>query len=374
MINIEALREINYIIEHDATSSTYKYVLLRSVINATQKYEHLIKIENSKANIPLGLVIEQWILDYMPFVFKNIRQQNNGSVLDRPIETIYMNIFKLLQLDLSTEWEYAYMQFFKALQNPSSTELSILFFQLSKQMARKIVTMPMKFTGSSQYGFFKPNKYQFREVILSKTDMFNTSFLIIHFDTFSISEQHYNIFRYLGQTLYGTSTIMDKWKQKTNLLNANQIISKDIIDKLSGDTLEVRETNTIRKLLPDNKVCVWSGKKLQGDNYDVDHVLPFSVWFNNDLWNMLPTDRKLNQQKKKHKIPTRKLIKKRADIIIDYWNFYKKTMPLLFDSQIKVALIGEDDKNINKFEIAIESLCKKSDYLIFDRGHEKFEL
>jgi hypothetical protein len=373
MIDIEALREINYIIEHDATSSTYKYVLLRSVINATQKYEHLINIENSKANIPLGLIIEQWILDYMPFVFQNIRQQNNGSVLDSPIETTYTNIFELLHLNQSIEWEYAYMQFFKALQNPSP-KLSTLFFRLSKQMARKIVTMPMKFTGLSQYGFFKPNRYQFREITLSKTDIFNTNFLIVNFDTFSISEQHYNIFRYLGQTLYGTSTIMSKWKQKTNLLNANQTISKNIIDKLSGDTLEVRETNTIRNLLPNDKVCVWSGKKLQGENYDVDHVLPFSVWFNNDLWNMLPTDRKLNQQKKKHKIPTRKLIKKRANIIMDYWNLYKENIPLLFNSQIKVALVGQDEEEGNEFELAIESLCTKSDYLIYDRGHEKFEI
>jgi hypothetical protein len=53
MINTEALRQINFIIEHDSTSSTYKYVLLKSVINASQKYEHLINIEKGRANIPL---------------------------------------------------------------------------------------------------------------------------------------------------------------------------------------------------------------------------------------------------------------------------------------------------------------------------------
>ena len=75
MIDTNALREINYIIEHDSTSSTYKYVLLKSVINASQKYDHLIKIENSRAIIPIGLIVEQWILDYMPFVFKEVSQQ-----------------------------------------------------------------------------------------------------------------------------------------------------------------------------------------------------------------------------------------------------------------------------------------------------------
>ena len=142
MIDTEALRQINYIIEHDSASSTYKYVLLKSVINASQKYDHLIKIENSRANIPLGLIIEQWILDYMPFVFKNISQQNNKTVLDKPITTTYNNIFQLLNLDKTKEWEYAYMQFTKALQNHSmSLELSKEFLKLSKKIADKIVNI-----------------------------------------------------------------------------------------------------------------------------------------------------------------------------------------------------------------------------------------
>ena len=194
------------------------------------------------------------------------------------------------------------------------------------------------------------------------------------FGYFSISEQHYNIFRYLGQILYGTSTIMAKWKQKTNSLNSNQETIKNIIEKLSSDTLVERETISVKKILSQEKECIWSGKELKGTEYDVDHVLPFSVWFNNDLWNMLPTDRVLNQQQKKAKIPTRKLIEKRADVIINYWNDYQLAMPLLFKSQIEVALIGKEIAEDKIFDTAIESLCNKSDYLIYDRGHEKFEM
>jgi len=376
MIDTEALRQINYIIEHDSTSSTYKYVLLKSVINASQKYDHLIKIANARANIPLGLIVEQWILDYMPFVFKNIFQGSSKTiVLDKPITDIYQNIFKLLNLDTSGEWVYAYMQFTKAFQNPTmSLELSKEFLKLSRKMADKIVNMPMKFTGKSEYEFFSPQKFKFGDVKLSNNELYNSSFVVKDFGYFSISEQHYNIFRYLGQTLYGTSTIMSKWKQKTNSLNANQETIKDIIDKLSSDTLEIRETASIRKILKQDKECIWSGKELTGKNYDVDHVLPFSIWFNNDLWNMLPTDRSLNQHNKRDKIPARKLIEKRAGSIINYWTDYQQAMPLLFKSQIEVALIGGNVAEDKIFDVAIESLCKKSDYLIYDRGHEAFNL
>jgi len=83
---------------------------------------------------------------------------------------------------------------------------------------------------------------------------------------------------------------------------------------------------------------------------------------------MLPTDRRINQQHKKAKIPTRKLIENRSDIIISYWINYQQAMPLLFKSQIEVALGG----NNQSLDTALKSLCKKSDYLIHDRGHEAF--
>jgi len=223
MINTEALREINYIVEHDSVSSTYKYVLLKSVINASQKYSHLINIEKSKEIIPIGLIVEQWILDYMPFVFKEISQHNNGAVLDIQITTIYNNIFTLLNLDKSTEWEYAYIQFTKALQNAQiSIELSKEFLKLSKKIAAKIVSMPMKYTGKTHYEFFIPDTYLFGTIVLPKDKIYSSSFVVSSFGYFSVSEQHYNIFRYLGQTLYGTSTIMNKWKQKTNSLTSYQ--------------------------------------------------------------------------------------------------------------------------------------------------------
>lgn len=62
MIDTEALRQINYVIEHDATSSTYKYVLLKSVITACQKYDHLITIEEDTVKVPLGLIVEQCVI------------------------------------------------------------------------------------------------------------------------------------------------------------------------------------------------------------------------------------------------------------------------------------------------------------------------
>jgi len=75
-----------------------------------------------------------------------------------------------------------------------------------------------------------------------------------------------------------------------------------------------------RTIFTGDQICVWSGALIHQNDMDIDHILPYSVWFNNDLWNLLPTERNLNQKKKKDKISTRELITKRADTIVDYWH------------------------------------------------------
>jgi len=47
---------------------------------------------------------------------------------------------------------------------------------------------------------------------------------------------------------------------------------------------------------------MWSAKLLT-KNYDIDHSMPFARWPNNDLWNLLPTDSQVNNQKS-DRLPT----------------------------------------------------------------------
>jgi hypothetical protein len=47
----------------------------------------------------------------------------------------------------------------------------------------------------------------------------------------------------------------------------------------------------------------WSESKLDGD-FPVDHVIPFSLWRNHDLWNLLPAHPRRNHQKK-DRLPAR---------------------------------------------------------------------
>ncbi len=373
MIDIDALKQISFIVENEKASSTYKYVLLKSVIEVSQRYDHLIYVKDSRAHIPLGLIIERWMFDYFPFVFKRIRQQNSRTILKKQIEEAYETIFELLCLNRSDPWEQAYKAMqsaFKSTNQPAA--IAEAFLSLAKELAKTITTMPMKFIGKEYYEIFSPDATQYGRVKLQNNASCETLFLTKNFGYFSISESHYNIFRYLGQNLYGTSTIALKWKLKTDTLNNKSNVAMHIIDRLSSDDLAIaRDTSTIRSILEPGMECVWTGKVLTPLKTDIDHVLPFSVWFNNDLWNLLPTDKKVNNQKR-DKIPSPKLISKRSDIIINYWKLYESRWKKQFDNELVVSLLN-GSLSTNTYEQAVESLIQKASYLIEDRGYDIFE-
>jgi SAM-dependent methyltransferase len=87
-------------------------------------------------------------------------------------------------------------------------------------------------------------------------------------------------------------------------------------------TVEVRNRFEQLKLQSPNNAadiaqCVWSAKSLT-DKYDIDHSMPFSRWPNNDLWNLLPTDCKINNQKS-DRLPTELKLIESKERIQHWW-------------------------------------------------------
>ena len=370
MISFKALTQINKIIEHDKISSTYKFALLKNTIDACQRYDHLINIDDEYATIPLGLIIEGWIFDYFPFVFNGISQQNSGNILNKPIELIYKELFEYMKLDPKrTIWNDAYAKtYLQYLNLELDNSQSHLMLKLAKQIASTITKMPMRYSGTDDYEIYHPNKTTFGTI--PKTEKFSREFLIKNFGTFSIKKEHYQIFRYMGQSLYGSSTIARRWRETTYALNKDEFATDKIDAMIYKTIFSDRNTNIGRKFLPDDCYCVWSGKKLTKGKYDIDHVLPYSIWFNNDLWNLLPCDSKVNG-KKSDKIPSPELILKQSDLIISYWDMYEEKAKELFEYQIKSSLLPEMFSLHNKTKF-IEALSEKAHYLISERGYSAF--
>jgi SAM-dependent methyltransferase len=65
--------------------------------------------------------------------------------------------------------------------------------------------------------------------------------------------------------------------------------------------------------------CVWSDERLSERTLDIDHCLPWSAWPCDDLWNLLPAHRRINQHQKRDQIVSAELLQRSQGPIGDWW-------------------------------------------------------
>lgn len=103
-----------------------------------------------------------------------------------------------------------------------------------------------------------------------------------------------------------------------------------------------------------SKECVWSAASL-GRSFDVDHVLPFSLWRNNDMWNLLPASKAMNREKR-DRLPSNALLKRRRDVILGYWDVLHRSNPHRFEHEA-MRLAGIRELNLSRtFHVMLESV------------------
>jgi hypothetical protein len=65
--------------------------------------------------------------------------------------------------------------------------------------------------------------------------------------------------------------------------------------------------------------CVWTGRLLSTSSLDIDHCFPWAAWPCDDLWNLLPTHRSVNQRQKRDRLPGVGLLHSAKDRIEEWW-------------------------------------------------------
>jgi hypothetical protein len=118
-------------------------------------------------------------------------------------------------------------------------------------------------------------------------------------------------------------------------------------------------------------LCAWCPTCLSAQTLDIDHVLPFSQTYNNNLWNLLPTCKKCNSAKS-DSIPTPEFLKRRQDSILTCWQLEHRRYPEAFEQEIRYDLVGFEDPAFLT-EAALRSLAKRCDFLIQERGYDPWE-
>lgn len=367
----EVFSNISKIIERDSKSTTYKYALLRGVIDIIQDNSPFITFSKDRVHFPTGLLVEKWMLYYYPILESSeYIPQINGEV----------NLAFGVQLKkIISEYNSigGFSAFYNDLKNKGIPKyLHSDFISLAKKIKDTITRMPMKYIGRSISNDYY-SIFQYETGLKSTTSIgIDAEYLINNLGTFSIPMDYYEAFQVLGSFISGQDSILFKWAEfSVSASGKNLSIEKVISEVLKSPITErdVAESKQIFKsiLKKEGKVyCVWTGKPIT--SYDVDHMIPFSVWKNNDLWNLLPSDAKTNNQKR-DKIPSIELIERRKDLIFHYWNLLNENQTQRFQKEIQISLLGNNTFSAWK-EPAFEHLQSSCNYLISNRGYAEWKI
>jgi hypothetical protein len=235
--------------------------------------------------------------------------------------------------------------------------------------------MPMKYIGRSiSNDFYSIFNYENRTIRgISTIDIEN---LIKEFGTFSIPIEYYEAFKILGSFINGQDSILFKWAEFSVNASGNNLSVHKVLNEVLKSPITLREIKESKKMYKEilqkegNVYCVWTGRKIT--NYDIDHLIPFSVWKNNDLWNLLPSDAKTNNIKR-DKIPTPDMIEKQKNLILEYWEIIYESQSKRFQKEIQVALLGNQSFDTWK-STGITQLQNSCNYLIENRGFEGWKI
>jgi hypothetical protein len=372
---IETFQKLSTIIEQDATDNTYKYALLRATSEICQEHSHLIEFDTENATLPIGLVVEKWVLFYWT-LFENepyIPQMPKRFHGERRDRLQFRD--QLVEIILHYQKGNGLSQFYSEyLNNEISKSISKKIMSLFKKIRYQIRRYPMKHLGKSvyqeHYMVFKPHlpfpdprKTITRDIVIQE------------FGKFSIPIDYYQVFNILGGYIIGDRSIFTQWARKTEQFTNKNPNFSEIFGILLDHPVTSRQIQKVKRYYS-NKLknkeeirCTWSGKKIEShEELNIDHMFPFSKYKNNDLWNLVPSLGTQNSAKK-DRIPAIKLLEKRRRLIVEHWKNMRIEYPSQFDSELKLSLLGYGIEEII-LEESFKPLIDKADYLINYRKYE----
>ncbi|MCB1144911.1 MAG: methyltransferase domain-containing protein [Leptospiraceae bacterium] len=349
---LRPLDKIEGILNRDKKQATYKLALFRSLCEISKTAFHSVKWDrNGKVQIPINLVVDKWIKYYWKLIEASsegivIPQNNSEATGGKSI------VFKtqLKGLIDSYRMNGGYHQFMKNYLNPNPN--NELVQDLYKTIKKAIINGPVTYSGlSSESGrIFEFNKSN--ETILMPSELWKEINLMSH---------------------WLEDAIILRWAELSSQFSGvNRLKIGNIIEYLIFDDLSERDTRDARTIFDGliTKNCVWTDKTLT--DYDVDHILPFSLWNNNNLWNLMPSHPSVNR-KKSDKLPTSDLLKKRKDAIIHYWEILYDFSSDRFEQEANL-LIGKNLFPENWKNGLFGSLVESVEITAIQRGVERWEV
>jgi hypothetical protein len=326
-------------------------------------------------------LVEKWLEYYYPIVDSElfIPQKGSEKPLDEPGRKIaFRSLFKTVTDYYESRGGFnRFWLDYKKGQMPDDINSTCL--ELAKRIWYTITRYPMKHLGHSvsgeHYSFFD---YSRRSVIRRNT-RFSRELLLDEFGKFSIDKGFYDTLRFFGSYISGEYSILNKWIEfSVKADSSGRVEPRYMYEVLSTRPESERDVGEAKSYYRDlfsergYLECVWSGIRVRSwGNVQVDHVIPFSVWQNNDLWILLPAHRRYNMQKR-DLIPSISLLENRREQIVSCWEALAEGFRYRFNKEMEINLLDKKIENAS-WDSVFEKLVDKCRFLIEVRGFSEWE-
>lgn len=365
------------VLSKDSKDSTYKYALLRSIVECvTQRNSHHTKSVEGWDRYPYGLLIYYWLLYYYPlFSHRVFIPQKNGETpkLEHGKTIAFRREFdKVIKFyhDKGGLQQFRY----DLIQDDVPKAIHRETIELLRKIQKTIKGMPMRHFGYSKFG----KHYSLVKPVSKRNTIRNPSFkgLIEQAGHFAILPELHSLLNDLGALIIGEDSIITGWAEFTyhaaKRNESTKTLSKEHILSILSHSVDIpRDISQVKQVLKsaesEKLKCIWTGTRLN-NNFHIDHAIPYSLWQNNNLWNLLPVKSHINLSKS-DRIPAPALIESSADRIKEVWRLYSHSYGRQFNREIYEGL-GVQPKD--GLDPAIDALIDKSRYLIEKRGFQQF--
>ena len=341
--NTRPIDQIEGVLNHDKKSATYKFALFRALAEiATQSPNSVTWLADGQVGLPVRYLAEKWLQYYWPLVESRIFiPQLNG---ERPDAGKPIKFRKYLHALVQCYAKAGGYSGFRIERNKGalSPDSQKLLRALMSDIENAIIKGPVVFAGGALItGRVFGYDTKTRQVLIPNDLWIELS--------------------HLGYWV--SQAVILQWAEKTTKLGEGLEVATVV--NLLLDKEDERSTIEARKLFSgmERLECIWTGTTLR-DSFDVDHVIPFDLWHNNDAWNLLPASKTANS-KKSNKLPSTDILRSRKDCIVGYWELLRNRNSQRFDKEAETLLVMP----LNNWQNALYGqLCNAIEVTALQRG------
>jgi hypothetical protein len=318
MSSISSSNIISTILRHDKKITSYKIALLRAINDVALAFPGL-GTSDQPILVPLHALAEFWIAYYWPFV------DPNQPIWQGPRYTRSQGLsndmaFRSDLADLRRAWEqvwglsslpsdgYVVMNEMRAPRKRARYpgELQAAYDQAIGAISRTL-EMPIRHAGPGEWTVFeKPVRYNpstSRGAPIPGTRAGDRCLVI--------RAEIWGLFRDLS--LWIEALCIHEWALFVEHVDqlGPEPADRGAVYRLLTDRPDNRrpltwERNQIDILVMEGHefICPWTQRHIgPGTAYDIDHIVPVSLYPINEVWNLVPSDREFNQHRKRDRLP-----------------------------------------------------------------------